>query len=314
MAVAGQAVFAAQAAVGHAEVAARMDERGAQAAVPGLCGRAFDARRGPAAAHLVVVGGALEALDVQGDGAAAAGEREQPGALAGAGFLEHFDAASVAFLRHGGGHAVVAHVDHAADDAAAVDQRGGAALDLDLARQHGLQSDGVVGAGGGGVLHLAAVREDAHARPVGAADHRPARAGAVAAVAHAGQAVQRVAQRAGAALQQGAFVQQLDRGGRFLQRNIERGAGDAHGVEGGHGVAGGLRECGRRQRAEGAGQCQRAARVGGRLDHDRCGWRWMRGMRNARRNGRLMRHAGTLSGISARARGRPCRARSCRRG
>ena len=73
--------------------------------------------------------------------------------------------------RHRGRHAVVDHVDHAADGTAAVEQRGRPAQHLDAIGQHGLGGIGVIGAGIGGIAHGHAVLQHQHARCALAADH-----------------------------------------------------------------------------------------------------------------------------------------------
>ena len=85
------------------------------------------------------------------------------------------------------------HVDDPADGGAAVEKGGGAAEDFDALDQEGLGSDGVVGAGTGGVECFDPGIQDTHPRAVKAADDRSARAASEAGGGDAELSVQQVA-------------------------------------------------------------------------------------------------------------------------
>ena len=106
----------------------------------------------------------------------------------------HFRAAFEALGRHARGDFLVDHIDDAADGTAAVGQRGRAAQDFNLLRQHRFGRDGMVGADGRGILHFGAIGQDLHARTIHAADDGAAGAGAEMAGGDAGLAGQGFAQ------------------------------------------------------------------------------------------------------------------------
>src|SRR5690606_39824429 len=82
----------------------------------------------------------------------------------------------------GGGHlgldTVVDDVDHSANGGAAVEEGGGTADDFHAFDEQGVEADGVVGAGIGGVDGVCAVLENAHAVGAEAADDGAAGGGA----------------------------------------------------------------------------------------------------------------------------------------
>ncbi len=137
-----------------------------------------------------------------------------------------------------GGDAVVDDVHHAAHGIAAAKQGGGAACDFDAAWPTWGQRHGMVEGQRRGIHRSQAVVHDAYAVPVHAADDRAAHHGAVGGGGYAGQAVQRLAQRVGAAqVQAGAFQH---RGGRRHFRASQRITGGDDGGQGnGRGFGGG---------------------------------------------------------------------------
>ena len=153
----------------------------------------------------------------------AALQHHAAGRLAVAGGVAEVGAAAEAFERLAR-DAVVDHVDHAADGAAAVLQRRRAAQHLDAFGDQRVDRHRVVVAQRRRIGRRAAVLQDADAVAVLAADGRPARVRPEVAAADAGQAVERLAQRGLGAQQQRVAG---DGGGRRDQvAGAERIAGD----------------------------------------------------------------------------------------
>jgi hypothetical protein len=143
----------------------------------------------------------------------AAVERQRPAAFLIAAAVGRVEAALHAALRVQGcaRYAAVDHIDHAAHGAAAVLQHAGAAQHLDALGQQRIQHHRVVGAERRQVQAGASVVEDGDAVAVLPADHRAAGIGAEVAAAHAGQAVECLAQRGLPALQQAIARELLGR-------------------------------------------------------------------------------------------------------
>ncbi|MNI54011.1 hypothetical protein D3C73_1088740 [compost metagenome] len=118
-------------------------------------------------------------------------------------------------FRHGGGHLLVHHVDHAADGAAAIQQRRRAAQHFDAFGQQRLDGHGVVGGNAGGIHHFGAIGQHFHARRGLAAYHRTAGAATKCVAVDTRQARQGLTQRAAAPFDQ--FV-------AFQHRSRQRGA------------------------------------------------------------------------------------------
>ncbi|MCY1350232.1 hypothetical protein D9M69_364600 [compost metagenome] len=181
------------------------------------------------------------------------------------------------------GDAVVDHVDHAADGIAAVHQRRRAAHDLDAFGYQRIQRHRMVIGQGRGVDGAAAVLQHLDAVAIQAADHRAAGIGAEIRRRHAGQLVERLAQRAGLAHGQRVAAQRRNRRDHVVQFAAERVGGDddfaqrAGGGGGGGGSGGlgsgrgrgGLRVRGRRQGSErcsqGGGNGRERGQAGGAI-------------------------------------------------
>ncbi|MCY1224214.1 hypothetical protein D9M72_363600 [compost metagenome] len=181
------------------------------------------------------------------------------------------------------GDAVVDHVDHAADGVAAVHQRRRAAHDLDAFGYQRIQRHRMVIGQGRGVDGAAAVLQHLDAVAIQAADHRAAGIGAEIRRRHAGQLVERLAQRAGLAHGQRVAAQRRNRRDHVVQFAAERVGGDddfaqrAGGGGGGGGSGGlgsgrgrgGLRVRGRRQGSErcsqGGGNGRERGQAGGAI-------------------------------------------------
>ena len=222
-----QAVLGGLARVGHAQVALVADPRQAKAASVGAVETARHlAPALPAAAHAVVARVACQPFDVYSQVACTAGELDGAGFLARGAAQAQLSAALVALLRDGRGNLVVQHVDHAANGAAAVDQRRRASQHFDLARQQGFCHHGVVRADGGGILHLRAVGQHLHARAVHAANHRAAGTSAEVARLDARLAVQGFAQRAFAPAYQLIPLQHAHRRGHVVATQLQPTGGD----------------------------------------------------------------------------------------
>ncbi len=173
--VTGQTIGGRLAGVGHAQVALLAHPRQAQAATVG----AVEAARHfaplfPATAHAVGPGIARQPFYVDGQVARAPRQLESPGFFTRARAQAHFSTAFVAFLWNGGRNFVVQHVDHPTHGPPAMDQRRGAAQHFDLPRQQRLRGHGMVGADGGGILHLYTIGEHLHARAIHTPDDRAA--------------------------------------------------------------------------------------------------------------------------------------------
>ena len=132
-------------------------------------------------------------------------------------------------------NAVVDGVDHAAGGVAAVQQGGRATQHFQPLDHQRVDRHGMVEAEVGRVGRGAAVVQQADAVAVQPADHRSAGLRAEAAGCYAGQAVERVAQRAGAAQGQAVAGQHAAGGGEGAAQRV---AGDHHGVGAG-GLGGG---------------------------------------------------------------------------
>ena len=197
------------------------------------------------ARHAQVRAAAAEGIGVPGPGAPAGVEHGRGTALGGGTTQAPLGARADALLR-GTRNAVVQAVDHAAGGVAAVQQRRRAAQQLDALGHQRVLRHRVVEAEVGRVDAARAVVQHAHAVAVQPADHRAAAVGPEAAAGGARQAVQRVAQRGGAAqhqrvarqaagrLRQGVARQRVagddDGGGLGVQRQLQ-----AAGQQGGPG-------------------------------------------------------------------------------
>jgi hypothetical protein len=124
-------------------------------------------------------------------------EHRRARALARRSAEAHFGAAQQPVQRRAR-DAVVDRVDHAAGGVAAVQQRGRPAQHLEALDHQRVDRRGMVEAQARRVDRRAAVVEQSDAVAIQSADDRPARLRTEAAGRHAGQARQRVAERAGA--------------------------------------------------------------------------------------------------------------------
>src|SRR5690606_31363324 len=120
------------------------------------------------AGHAGVVGLAAEAVEVEDDGvvfAAEEGEVEDGtlGVGIGVGVVAGVERAGDGGGGHLGLDTVVDDVDHSANGGAAVEEGGVTADDCHAFDEQGVEADGVVGAGIGGVDGVCAVLENAHA-------------------------------------------------------------------------------------------------------------------------------------------------------
>jgi hypothetical protein len=151
-----EAAGLAEAGAAHRDAPGRdgaVDQRALVGRVGGV-GEAGDAE---------VFGLGAEAVDLEREGGAAGGGREDAGALMRGGSVAEFRAAAERMRGGGRGDAVVNHVDHAADGGAAIEQRGGAAQNLDALDEQRLDTDVVIGADIGGIERADAVVEHPHA-------------------------------------------------------------------------------------------------------------------------------------------------------
>ena len=238
--VARQAVAGGLAGVGGAQVTPVAHPRQAHAAGVGAVKAARHFAGGlaigrPAFAHPVVARVARHAFYVHGQVASAAGQRERPCPLARAGVGAQLSAALNALLRDGGGYLAVEHVDHATYGAAAIHQRRGAAQHFDLRGQQGLGRHGVVGADGGGVVQLGAIRQHLDAGAIHAANDGAAGTGAEVAAGDAGLAAQCFAQRGLAAAYEFVALQHGGGRGHFIGAQLQ--AAGRHG-DGGQAACG----------------------------------------------------------------------------
>jgi len=119
-------------------------------------------------------------------------------------------------------HAVVDDVDHAANGAAAVQQGGGAAQDLDPLGLRGFDAVGMVGADVGHIVVADAVFHDAHARPAQAADDWLADAGTEGLVVDARLLAQRGADGRRHLLAQFGILQYRHRAGQAADGAFQR--------------------------------------------------------------------------------------------
>ena len=162
------------------------------------------------------------------EGDRADGRRDAPGSghFPVAGAVTQFVRAVDAAFGQGLGHFAVDQVDRAVDRAAAVTDRGRAALDLDRVEQERIGHDRVVGGDGGDVEQVGPVGQDRDPRHRLPANDGARGAGAEIVHVHARQPVQRFAQRAAPAVGQFVARQDLDRQrlGRLVA--AERTAGD----------------------------------------------------------------------------------------
>jgi hypothetical protein len=235
------AVVAAVGAGRGADPALVEEQRAADRAAVRLVGRVADLAGAPGRAGLlaVQVDGhrdvfrvAVEGIDVQREAVVAAFEHHAAVLFLVAGGKAQVGAAAEA-VDGFGRDAVVDHVDHAAHRAAAVLQRRGAAQHLDAVGDQRIDRHRVVVAQRRGVGRAAAVLQDADAVAVLPADDRAARVGAEVAAAHAGQVVERFAERRVGA-QQEFFARERD-GRRDQVAGAERIAGDGDRAQAGRG-------------------------------------------------------------------------------
>jgi len=170
-----------------------------------------------------VVGLGFQPADVEAEPGVAGEGGEHAGALAGGGFVAELGAAGEGGSGCGGGDAVVDDVDHTADGGAAVEERGGAAEDLDAVDKKRLDADAVVGADVGGIEGADAVVEHADAFAAEAADERTIRAGTEEGAAHAGGVGERGAEGGGGAATAARRRREWTCLGRDRRRSSRRG-------------------------------------------------------------------------------------------
>ena len=124
--------------------------------------------------------------------------------------------------RHDERHAVVQHVDDAADRLTAVAQRRGSAHDLDALRRKRIDRNAVIGADVRDVRGAGAVLEQANSGSVHAADDRSAGTGGEVGRGDAGHVLQRVGDVGTAGRKDSAAVDLGDDGGRIAAEGRRR--------------------------------------------------------------------------------------------
>ena len=175
---------------------------------------------------LVVVRVAHVAIDMQAELAEGAVQRAGHVSAVVDGAGARLDLARRLRLQRGR-DAFVDDVDEAADGAGAVQQGGGAAQDLDLARHGAFRGDGVVVRQAGHVRRRHAVFQHLDARAFHAADDGARRAGAERGRRHAQFVLQRLAERAADLVAQFVAGQHLGRGQDLVAFAVaQRGGGD----------------------------------------------------------------------------------------
>ncbi len=195
MAVAGQAIDVVLCRIGQADITAVADPGQTETASAGARVTAGDPLAFlPAVADAVIVAVTVQPFGVQGEIAAAGRDGESAGAFAGGRGAEHFDMAGVTCRRNLRGNLVIKAVDDAPAGATAIGQTGRAAQDLDLVAEQRLDRHCVILADGRSIHHFRTVAEDAHPRPVHAANDGATGAGAEMTGVSAGLVRQRFAQ------------------------------------------------------------------------------------------------------------------------
>ncbi len=242
-----RAVVAAVGAGRGADPALVEEQRAAHGAAVRLVGRVADLARQRGTAglgafqfdgHRDVLGVAVERIDVQRQAAVAALEDHAAVLFLVAGRKAQVGTAAEAVDRLGR-NAVVDDVDHAAHRAAAILQRRRPAQHFDAVGHQRIDRHRVVVAQRRSIGRAAAVLQDADAVAVQAANDRPAGVGAEVAAAHAGQVVERFAERRFGAHQE--LVARERGGGRNQVGRAQRIAGDGNLRQRGRGRFGGLR-------------------------------------------------------------------------
>ena len=223
-----------------------------------LLGRVGVVRFGEAG-NVVVLGAALEGVQMPGEAAAAAVEAQ--GAVQSVAVVRAQQSEpAVGGLRHAVGDAPGLHVHHAADGAAAVEQGARPFQHFDALGQERLHRDGVIAAGDGYVHDVDAILHQAHAGSAHAVDHGAADGGAVVRVVDAGLAPDGGAHAGGDGA--GQIVVREDRGG-LRKPVLGQGMGGDHDLFDGRGVlVRGFGRAGRgcaggQRRSGGEGGCDR---------------------------------------------------------
>ena len=211
MAVARQTVSIRKIGVRHPQIALLAYPRRTQRADAAFGERAID--RGPSeTVDLVVVGIAIGAFGTQGEVVARPhGHAEGRRALVGHGIATHRGKTLERAVGHLLGDLAIDHVDDATNRATAVKQRRRPAQYFDSLREQRVHGNRMVGRYGRGIEQRRTIGKYAHTRRRLTANHGPARTGAECIGMHARQAVQRVTQRCGTALEKCLAFEQIER-------------------------------------------------------------------------------------------------------